>query len=74
MEADIKQRAQIHAIAASGTGYVWKWRDVDRGLDCKSEFTLYYDCLTDARKHGYEIDLVHAQGLTAPGGLDHQMP
>jgi hypothetical protein len=34
---------------------------------------LYYDCVADARKRGYEVELTRAQGVTAPGGARHNM-
>ena len=36
-------------------------------------FDLYHDCLTDARAHGYEVELTHAQGNTAPGGAEYHL-
>jgi len=41
--------------------------------ESKQAFSLYYDCVCDARKHGYQVDLQRAQGLTAPGGAAHKL-
>ena len=63
------KRAQIYnAPAASGSGHSWHWRAL-QGADASTRaFELYHDCLTDARQHGYEVELTYATGLSAPGG------
>lgn len=68
MKADI-----VPIPAGHAHGYVWKWRCAESKAESKTAFTLYYDCLTDARNEGYEVELTHAQGLTAPGGAQHNM-
>lgn len=68
------KRAVLVAIpAAHGHGYTWKWRCVESKTESKTTFTLYYDCLTDAQTHGYQVELTHAQGLSAPGGERHNV-
>ena len=67
-------KAEILPVPAGhANGYVWKWRCNEPKAESKTTFTLYYDCLSDARKHGYAVDLTQAHGLTAPGGAQHNM-
>ena len=50
----------------SGYGYVWEWSDVGRESGSKHPFDLFYECLDDARRHGYEphfLDRNHVGGL-----------
>jgi hypothetical protein len=49
-------------------GYAWKWRCATGTVTSAGTFPFYYDCITDARKHGYEVDVTRAHGVTAPGG------
>ena len=37
-----------------GNGYVWEWAAVERATKSKRTFDLFFDCLDDARSHGYE--------------------
>ena len=68
------QLAQIVPIAAADPhGFAWKWRCVASKAESKQAFSLYYDCVCDARKHGYQVDLPRAHGLTAPGGAAHKL-
>ena len=63
------KRAEIVPVPAGHAhGYTWKWRCIDSKTVSKTDFALYYDCVTDARKHGFEVELQQAHGLTAPGG------
>lgn len=67
-------RATIVALPARHVnGYVWKWRCAETNAQAKTAFTLYYDCVSDARRNGYEVEPTHAQGLTAPGGALHNL-
>lgn len=52
-------------------GYVWRWRCVAAKTESAKTFSLYHDCLRDAREHGYEVELTHASGASAPGGEQH---
>ena len=69
MKADI-----VPIPAGHAHGYLWKWRCAKSKAESKTAFTLYYDCVIDARKHGYDVELTHAQGLTAPGGPRQNTP
>ena len=63
------KKAQMFSVPSAGAnGYAWKWRCAEAKTESLKAFILYYDCFTDAREHGYEVELARAQGLTAPGG------
>ena len=46
-----------------GHGYVWEWSTVDSDEHSNQTFDLFFECLQDARRHGYE-----------PHFLDRQQP
>jgi hypothetical protein len=39
---------------ACGNGYVWEWSALERATKSRHTFDLFFDCLDDARTHGYE--------------------
>ena len=47
-----------------GHGYVWEWSAVNRRGGSKQTFDLFFDCLEDARKHGYEPHFLDGQETT----------
>ena len=60
------KRATLFSVpATNANGYAWKWRSTD-GHASKQTFVLYHDCLADARKNGYEVQIAD-QGLSDPG-------
>ena len=66
--------ATISAIpAGEAPGYAWTWRGATDGKTSRSAFAFYFDCVTDARKHGYEVTLTPARGAMAPGGLTYTL-
>jgi hypothetical protein len=67
-------KAVVFSVPASqANGYVWRWRSADSNVDSERAFSLYYDCVTDARERGYEVELARAIGITAPGGERHRL-
>ena len=48
----------------SSNGYVWEWSAVERATKSGQTFDLFFDCLDDARMHGYEPHFIDA-GQTA---------
>jgi hypothetical protein len=53
---------EIYPIpTATGNGYVWQWSAIDRDRKSKCTFDLFFDCLDDARTHGYEPHFIDAQ-------------
>lgn len=66
--------AKIYSLPAGGeTGYAWKWTCEEQGVTSKNTFALYYDCLSDAREHGYHVELTQAHGATAPAGAGYTL-
>lgn len=68
------KKATISAapIRQSG-GYAWSWHCPADGASSKTTFPHYFECLTDAREHGYEVDPTQATGMTAPGGARYSL-
>jgi hypothetical protein len=66
--------AEIYAVPAAGEpGYAWKWRSTNSKATSAGTFHLYFDCVTDAREHGYQIEATPGHGITAPGGAPHEV-
>ena len=52
------EKAIVRPVPArTEQGYRWQWRSVDGACVSANAFDLFYDCLDDARKHGYEVEL-----------------
>lgn len=49
---------------AFGHGYVWEWAAVERATRSKHTYDLFFDCLEDARKHGYEPHFLDGEETT----------
>ena len=68
------KKATVYSTPSGGDpGYVWKWRCDDENKSSAKSFALYHDCLTDAREHGYFVQLTQAQGVTAPAGAGYAL-
>lgn len=55
-----KSRATARIVpvpAKNRHGYRWSWRTLDGAAASERLFDLFFDCLDDARKHGYEVEL-----------------
>ena len=53
---------EIYPVRVScGNGYVWEWSAVEGSLKSKRMFDLFFDCLDDARMHGYEPHFIDDQ-------------
>ena len=66
--------AEIVAVAAAdAAGYVWQWRCLESNATSERSFPLYFDCVVDARQHGYEVELARARGNSAPGGAGYSL-
>ena len=65
------KKAKIVSVpVASDSGYVWKWQDCDGSTASAETFERYFDCVSDARQRGYEVELTQAAGDKAPGGAE----
>ena len=45
----------------------WEWRANDNSQRSEQSFERYHDCMEDARRHGFEVQLSQPVGDTAPG-------
>ncbi|MES2562427.1 MAG: hypothetical protein V4637_06820 [Pseudomonadota bacterium] len=48
-------------MTSSGYGYVWEWLALKRGTRSQHTFDMFFDCLEDARRHGYEPHFLNDQ-------------
>lgn len=51
-----------------GNGYVWAWAALADDAQSAHTFEMFFDCLEDARKHGYEphfLDRKHDLAVVA---------
>jgi len=70
------KKAEIYSVTTpAAPGYAWKWRATGGKTKTisKAQFKFYYECLENALRAGYEVELTHAQGMTAPGGSQSEM-
>ena len=66
--------AQITAVSAGeSAGYAWTWHCSSDNKSSDRSFRHYYDCMADARAHGYTVEPVHASGVMAPGGTRYAL-
>ena len=49
-------------------GYAWRWTCESDKTQSATIFAYYYDCVTDAREHGYVVEFTRAHGAMAPEG------
>ena len=50
-----------------GFGYEWKWHTDDGKTKSSKSFAYFYECVEDARRNGYDVELVPAGALN--GGM-----
>jgi len=46
---------------ACAHGYVWEWSAVEDDVRSGHTFDMFFDCLEDARQHGYEPHFLDRQ-------------
>jgi hypothetical protein len=46
---------------SSGYGYVWEWSALQGKTHSQRSFDMFFDCLEDARKRGYEPHFLDGQ-------------
>ena len=72
--ASMKTAIISAARAHTESGLSWTWHcDADK-TSGERGFTFYYDCVTDARAHGCEVDIARGHGAMAPGGTGFELP
>ncbi len=61
----VLQPCEIYPISvAVGHGYVWEWSALEGSSRSGHTFDMFFDCLEDARRHGYEPHFLDAQHTT----------
>jgi hypothetical protein len=65
------KKAQVIAVPSHPNGYEWRWACTEGKTRSKGTFEFFYDCLEDAQRRGYEVEIVVVDGANAPGGLQH---
>ena len=62
------KHAEVYSVPIRGTDrFEWRWRALGARHASSRCFMFYFDCLEDARLNGYQVQLDHARGVTAPG-------
>ena len=46
----------IYAKSLGRGNFHWGWHSADGRKTSRTVFTYFYDCVLDARRHGYEVD------------------
>ena len=46
----------IYAKSAGRGRFHWGWHTADQSRRSRALFAYFYDCLQDARRHGYDVD------------------
>ena len=49
----------IYAKSAGRGRFHWGWHTADHSRQSRTVFAYFYDCLQDARRHGYHVDPAH---------------
>jgi hypothetical protein len=61
------KKAEIYAVPSpTRVGYTWRWRCQADRTEGESAFMLYYECVTDARKRGYEVEFLRPPSTSGP--------
>jgi hypothetical protein len=47
----------IDAVPKPAGAFEWQWRATDGTRSSKRPFRYFYECLQDARQHGYRVDV-----------------
>jgi hypothetical protein len=50
-------RCTIKAVAQSADGFEWRWYSADSGRRSAHAYQYFYECLQDARRHGFAVDV-----------------
>jgi hypothetical protein len=62
----------IYAKPTGAQGYGWGWESGDKRRRSKGYFRYFYECVQDARKHGFDVEYAQvAEHLKSSGARDH---
>ena len=59
--------------AGEAAGFVWTWRCAADNAVSAKPFAFYFDCVSDARNRGYEVELARAGGTMSPTGSGYAL-
>jgi hypothetical protein len=52
------RKAVVFSIPVSMTdSFAWRWRSEDHTRESEAAFHYYLDCVADAKRHGYTVEL-----------------
>ncbi|HEX2825805.1 MAG TPA: hypothetical protein VHP37_05625 [Burkholderiales bacterium] len=54
--------------------FSWEWRSERSARRSKGTFGLFYECVEDARRHGFEVLLDQPTGANAPARYSLDAP
>jgi hypothetical protein len=58
MAKTLRLVAHISSVPAPNTyGYAWQWKSEDGAATSLRPFPFFYECLSDARARGYDVQL-----------------
>ena len=61
--------AQISSVrTANPQGFQWMWRSMDGDQQSPNTFAYFYECVEDARRAGFTVDLAGKFGQALDGG------
>jgi hypothetical protein len=64
--------AQISSVHASNPhGFQWVWRSIDGNQQSPKMFAYFYDCVEDARRAGFTVNLPGRFRKALSGGYGH---
>ena len=56
--AKVAKTASVVSIDSSDAhGFYWVWRSADGQRQSRASFVYFYECVQDARRAGYAVDL-----------------
>ena len=60
--------AEIYSVPGAGRKtFEWRWRANGGRHASSRRFAYYFDCIQDARRHGYRAQFKYPLGAVAPG-------
>ncbi|MGZ5118427.1 MAG: hypothetical protein ACXWIS_05810 [Burkholderiales bacterium] len=48
--------------------FAWRWRSEDHTQDSKQSFRFYYQCVADAERNGYKVEMGHIEARSNLAG------
>jgi hypothetical protein len=54
--------------STTSSGFEWRWRSADHKHESANSFFFYRDCVTDAERNGYKVELGRIEKNTTGRG------